>query len=61
MDILFYLGNILSDFRHLFNPQNLALFQAFIKSSVTNPTALALGCRSGGWGVYQKIDLTFTI
>ena len=30
MNILFCLGDILSDFRRLFNQQNFALFQAFI-------------------------------
>ena len=30
MDLLFCLKDILSDFRHLFNPQNFALFQAFM-------------------------------
>ena len=30
MPLLFCLGDILSDFRHLFNAQNFALFQAFI-------------------------------
>ena len=30
MDLLFCLRDILSEFRHLFNPQNFALFQAFI-------------------------------
>ena len=30
MNLLFCLGDILSDFRHLFNQQNFALFQAFI-------------------------------
>ena len=30
MDLLFYLESILSDFRHLFNQQNFALFEAFI-------------------------------
>ena len=30
MNLLFCLGDILSDFRHLFNQQNFTLFQAFI-------------------------------
>ena len=30
MDLLFCLSSILSDFRHLFNSQNFALFEAFI-------------------------------
>ena len=36
MDILSCLGNILSDFRHLFNQQNFALFQAFIFGFIAN-------------------------
>ena len=36
MDLLFCLGDILSDFRHLFNPQNFALFQAFIFGFIAN-------------------------
>ena len=36
MDLLFCLESILSDFRHLFNQQNFALFQAFIFGFITN-------------------------
>ena len=36
MDLLFCLGDILSDFRHLFNQQNFALFQAFIFGFIAN-------------------------
>ena len=36
MDLLFCLGDILSDFRHLFNQQNFALFQAFIVGFIAN-------------------------
>ena len=36
MDLLFYLESILSDFRHLFNQQNFALFQAFIFGFTAN-------------------------
>ena len=36
MNLLFYLGDILSDFRHLFNQQNFALFQAFILGFIAN-------------------------
>ena len=36
MDLLFCLRDILSDFRHLFNPQNFALFQAFIFGFIAN-------------------------
>ena len=36
MNILFCLGDILSDFRHLFNQQNFALFQAFIFGFIAN-------------------------
>ncbi len=36
MDLLFYLREILSDFRLLFNPQNFALFQAFIFGFIAN-------------------------
>ena len=36
MDLLFYLESILSDFRHLFNQQNFALFQAFIFGFIAN-------------------------
>ena len=37
MNLLFCLGDILSDFRHLFNQQNFALFQAFIFGFIANP------------------------
>ena len=36
MDLLFCLGDILSDFRHLFNQRNFALFQAFIFGFIAN-------------------------
>ena len=36
MDLLFCLGDILSDFRHLFNQQNFALFEAFIFGFIAN-------------------------
>ena len=36
MNLLFCLGDILSEFRHLFNPQNFALFQAFIFEVIAN-------------------------
>ena len=36
MDLLFCLRDILSDFRHLFNQQNFALFQAFIFGFIAN-------------------------
>lgn len=36
MDLLFCLGDILSDFRVLFNQQNFALFQAFIFGFIAN-------------------------
>ena len=36
MNLLFCLGDILSDFRHLFNHQNFALFQAFIFGFIAN-------------------------
>ena len=36
MDLLFCLEGILSDFRHLFNQQNFALFQAFIFGFIAN-------------------------
>ncbi|MCY3741673.1 MAG: hypothetical protein OXH00_11690 [Candidatus Poribacteria bacterium] len=36
MDLLFCLGDILSDFRHLFNQQNFALFKAFIFGFIAN-------------------------
>ena len=36
MDLLFCLGDILSDFRPLFNQQNFALFQAFIFGFIAN-------------------------
>ena len=36
MDILFCLRDILSDFRHLFNQQNFALFEAFIFGFIAN-------------------------
>ena len=36
MDLLFCLGDILSDFRHLFNQQNFALFQAFTFGFIAN-------------------------
>lgn len=36
MDLLFCLGDILSDFRHLFNQQNFTLFQAFIFGFIAN-------------------------
>ena len=36
MDLLFCLEGILSDFRHLFNQQNFALFQAFIFGFIIN-------------------------
>jgi len=36
MDLLFCLGDILSDLRHLFNQQNFALFQAFIFGFIAN-------------------------
>ena len=36
MNLLFYLEDILSDFRHLFNQQNFALFQAFILGFIAN-------------------------
>ena len=36
MNLLFCLGDILSDFRHLFNSQNFALFQAFIFGFIAN-------------------------
>ena len=36
MNLLFCLGDILSEFRYLFNPQNFALFQAFICGLIAN-------------------------
>ncbi len=36
MDLLLCLESILSDFRHLFNQQNFALFQAFIFGFIAN-------------------------
>ena len=36
MNLLFCLGDILSDFRHLFNQQNFVLFQAFIFGFIAN-------------------------
>ena len=36
MDLLFCLRDILSDFRHLFNQQNFALFEAFIFGFIAN-------------------------
>ena len=36
MDLLFCLEGILSDFRHLFNQQNFAVFQGFIFGFITN-------------------------
>ena len=36
MNLLFCLGDILSEFRHLFNPQNFALFQAFLFGFIAN-------------------------
>ncbi len=36
MNLLFCLGDILSDFRHLFNEQNFSLFQAFIFGFIAN-------------------------
>ena len=36
MNLLFCLGDILWDFRHLFNQQNFALFQAFIFGFIAN-------------------------
>ena len=36
MNLLFCLGDILSDFRHLFNQQNFAVFQAFIFGFIAN-------------------------
>ena len=36
MDLLFCLEGILSDFRHLFNQQNFAVFQAFIFGFIAN-------------------------
>ena len=36
MNLLFCLGDILSDFRHLFNQLNFALFQAFIFGFIAN-------------------------
>ena len=36
MNLLFCLGDILSDFRHLFNQQNFLLFQAFIFGFLAN-------------------------
>ena len=36
MDLLFCLRGILSDFRHLFNQQNFALFEAFIFGLIAN-------------------------
>ena len=36
MPLLSYLGDILSDFRHLFNQQNFLLFQAFIFGFIAN-------------------------
>ncbi|MDE0681535.1 MAG: hypothetical protein OXI63_01350 [Candidatus Poribacteria bacterium] len=36
MDLLFCLGDILSDFRHLFNQQNFAVFQAVIFWFIAN-------------------------
>ena len=37
MNLLLCLESILSDFRHLFNSQNFALFQAFIYGFITHP------------------------
>ena len=36
MNLLFCLGDILSEFRHLFNQQNFVLFQAFIFGFIAN-------------------------
>ena len=36
MNLLFCLGDILSDFQHLFNQQNFALFQAFLFGFIAN-------------------------
>ena len=36
MDLLFCLRDILSEFRHLFNQQSFALFQAFIFGLIAN-------------------------
>ena len=36
MDLFFFLGDILSDLRFLFNQQNFALFQAFIFRFIAN-------------------------
>ena len=36
MNLLFCLESIVSDFRHLFNSENFALFQAFISGFITN-------------------------
>ena len=37
MDLLLHLERIISDFRHLFNQQNFALFQAFLFGFMTHP------------------------
>ncbi len=56
MDLLLHLERIISDFRHLFNQQNFALFQAFIFGFMTHPhggtlTALyqSSGCETRYW------------
>ncbi len=36
MNLLFCLGDILSDFRYLFSQQNFVLFQAFIFGFIAN-------------------------
>ena len=36
MDLLFCLEHIVSDFRHLFNSQNFALFRMFILGLIAN-------------------------
>ena len=36
MDLLLHLESIVSDFRHLFNSQNFALFQAFVFGFMTH-------------------------
>ena len=36
MPLLLHLESIVSDFRHLFNQQNFALFQAFILGFITH-------------------------
>ena len=42
MNLLLHLESIVSDFRHLFNQQNFALFQAFIYGFITHTGAGAL-------------------